>query len=194
MEIKAGKSKHGSFIMWDSLDKRWNQKGFTLPELLVTICLTSFLLSFFLTCFFTISDSYKHYSAMLELQDNLLSAVELLTTDIAGSTAVIECAADGCTLQQENCIYYSLGKDQQYQEHFYRLEGKILYRRESMQKNRQPMANFLDTLEFRYLDQNGVPTEQCEDVRAIQFLVSGSYLGQRMKLEQIVRLAGALYV
>lgn len=188
------KSKHGSFIMRDSCDKLRDQNGFTLSELLVTICLTSFLLSFFLTCFLTISDSYKHYSAMLELQDNLLSAVELLTTDIASSTAVIACATDACTLQQESCIYYSLGKDQQYQEHFYALEGKILYRRENIQKSRQPMANFIETLEFRYLDQNGAPTEQCENVRAIQFFVSGRYLEQRMKMEQIVRLAGALYV
>ena len=31
-------------------------------------------------------------------------------------------------------------------EHLYPLEGKILYRKESTQWNRQPMANFIETL------------------------------------------------
>ena len=115
----------------------------------MVICITSMLLSFFLQCFFTVSEQHKQRSAMLELQDNLSLAIELLTRDIARSTSVLDCHAQQLTLQQENIISYSLGTDRQAQEHLYALEGKILYRQESTQGNRQPMANFIDTITFQ---------------------------------------------
>ncbi len=180
--------------MWENRSIVCNKNGFTLPELLVTICLTSVLLSCFLTCFFIISDLHRNRSAMLELQDNLFLAIELLSEDIAKSTAVIDCANETLTLQQGEVIYYSLGQDQQFREHFYFLEGKVLYRRESMQKNRQPMANFIDTLEFYYLDQNGRTTENSEEVNAIHIFLTGKWMDRTIQIDQIIRLAGTLYL
>ena len=178
----------------ECMQKRNRQAGFTLPELLVVLTLTALLLSFFLQCFFTVSAQHRQRSALLELQDNLLSAMEFLTEDITKSTGVHACREDQLALQQAQCVYYDLGDDQQGQEHFYDLEGKILYRREDTQQYRQPMANFIDTLTFVYLDEQGTPTTQPEAVRAVQIRLTGCWNGRTLVQEQIVRLAGVVYL
>lgn len=188
------KIRYGSFIMRAKQHRGISQRGFTLPEMLVVICITSMLLSFFLQCFFTVSEQHKQRSAMLELQDNLSLAIELLTRDIARSTSVLDCHAQQLTLQQENIISYSLGTDRQAQEHLYALEGKILYRQESTQGNRQPMANFIDTITFQYLDQRGFPVKDADLVQAVYVKISGQWQGKTIQQEQIVRLAGTAYL
>jgi type II secretory pathway component PulJ len=177
-------------------DKRYRRYkgGFTIPELLVAICLTAMLLSFFLQCFFTVSAQYRERSALLELQDNLMLAAELLTADIGKSAEVLECDPEKLTLQQTKVVEYSLGRDQQAEEHFYELEGNILYRRENNQQTRQPMANFIKTLTFSYLDQYGRHTALPEEVRAVYLCVTGEWNGRELCTKRLIRLAGAMYL
>ncbi len=158
------------------------------------MCLLAFLLPFLFRCFFSIAEQQKQRAALLELEDNLLLAVEYLSGDIAGSTAVLECGETLLTLQQKRIIYYDLGKDQQAAEHFYPLEGNILYRRESSQWNRQPMANFIDTLTFFYLDEAGQITQEAASVRAVGFCIDGKWQGQQLQYKQVVNLAGNEYI
>lgn len=189
--------------MWDrksnvweqrkQVQKRWKQ-GFTLPELLVVLILTALLLSFFLPCFFTLAEEHRQRMALLELEDNLLIAMEFLTADIAKSTAVLDCQEHQLVLQQEHTIYYNLGEDQQAQEHVYDLQGNILYRREKTQYNRQPMANFLKTLSLEYLDDDGKPTRDPESVQAVHVTVIGCWKDRQIQKEQIVRLIGDTYL
>ncbi len=169
-------------------------RGFTLPEMLVVICLTALLLSFFLQCFFQISNQHKQRSALLELQDNLLLAEELLMKDIEKSTAVLACDPETLALQQAIPIYYSLGTDQQADEHFYDLQGNIFYRRTQEQGKRQPMANFIDEMTISYLDQYGQPTTVPKEVRAVHVLLTGSWNDRQLRREQVIRLAGAMYL
>ncbi len=173
--------------------KRYN-KGFTIPELLVTLCLTAILLSFFMQCFFTVSAQHRERSALLELQDNLMLASELLAEDIAKSTAVLHCDPAMLSLQQKRVVEYSLGYDQQAEEHFYELEGNILYRRENNQQARQPMANFIHTLTFSYLNRYGEHTDLPEEVEAVYLCITGQWNGREICTEQVIRLAGAIYV
>jgi prepilin-type N-terminal cleavage/methylation domain-containing protein len=180
-------------IRW--LPQKWRDtRGFTLPEVLVVLCLLSILLPFLLRCFFTIAEQQKQRTALGELEDNLLIAAETLTGDIAGSTAVLSCEENQLVLQKKTVIYYTLGTDEQAKEHFYPLEGKILYRRESSQWNRQPMANFLETLTFFYLDDQGQPTLEAAAVRAVGFCITGLWQEQRLERTQIIRLAGNDYL
>ena len=171
-----------------------NEAGFTLAELLVTLCLTALLLSFFLQCFFMATGQNQQQMARQELETNLLLAMETITKDIARSHSVQDCQKEQLTLKQDKMICYSLGEDQQAEEHFYPLEGKILYRRESTQYNRQPMANFISEMEFTYLDPDGLPTEQAENVRAVQVALSVTWNGQQIWQQQIICLAGTDYL
>lgn len=170
------------------------EEGFTIPELLVALCLTAMLLSFFMQCFFTVSAQHRERSALLELEDNLMLASEMLAEDIGKSTAVLECNSEKISLQQKRVVEYSLGRDQQAEEHFYGLEGNILYRRENNQQARQPMANFINTLTFSYLDRYGHHTAIPEEVEAVYLCITGEWNGREICTRQVIRLAGAIYV
>lgn len=170
------------------------RQGFTLSEVLVTICLMTLLLPFLFHCFFTMSEQQLQRAALLELEDNLLLAVEYLTMDIACSTAVLDCQEEGLSLQQNQIIYYDLGADLQADEHIYPLEGKILYRRESSQWNRRPMANFINSLTFSYWDEAGNLTQEAASVKAIGFCVIGTWQNQQLQYKQVVNLAGKEYI
>ncbi len=172
------------------------QCGFTLPEVLVVICLTSLLLSFFLQCFFTVSNQHKQRTALLELTDNMMLAMELMHEDISKSLKVQACMSDQLVLCQgkDLTVYYSLGEDQQADEHFYDLKGNVFYRRWHAQENRQPMANFIDELTFSYLDQYGQLTTVPNEVCAVHVKVTGNWKERQLKQEQIIRLAGTVYL
>ena len=169
-------------------------QGFTLPEVLVALCLLAMLLPVLLRCFGTMAEQQRQRAALLELEDNLLLAVEILMGEIAGSTAVLDCAENCLVLQQDSVIYYDLGDDQQLKEHLYPLEGKILYRREDSQIARQPMANFVETLTFFYLDGAGQPTDEAALARAVGFSLTGAWQETQLQYRQVIRLAGEAYL
>lgn len=175
-------------------DKKHAISGFTLPELLVVLFLLSLLLSFLLRCFFTIENQHRQHLALLELEDNLTLAITDMAEDISKSTVVLNCEEEQLTLQQNKIIYYTLGVDQQEAEHLYPLEGKILYRRESSQWNRQPMANFITAMHFSYFDASGQHTTDCLSVRTVMLCVEGCFQGNRIQQKQVVQLAGENYI
>ena len=174
------------------------QGGFTLPELLVVLCLIAVLLPFFTKCFLFAADQQKNRIAIEELQDNLMIAMEVISRDISRSSEVTAWSSDTITLrnafQSEKTVTYSTGKDEQAKEHFYLLEGKILYCLESTQKTRQPMANFIDTLTISCLDCNGMPAKETEQICAVHLTITGTWKDRTLKQEQIVRLAGSAYI
>ena len=176
--------------------KLWiNQHGFTLPEILVVLVLTTIVLTSGMQYGTTMAMQHTKRTALLELQDNLTISAELLEQDISRSTQVLECDSGELNLQQTGrTVHYSTGNDQQAQEHSYLLEGKILYRRESTQYNRQPMANFLDTVVFTYLDRNGNVTTDPQQVRTVAFTLIGTMDGHCIREQRYVMLAGEAYV
>lgn len=172
--------------------------GFTLPELLVVICLIAVLLPSLTQCFLFASEQHKNRIAIEELQDNLMIAMEVISRDISRSSEVITWSSDTITLQNAfqngKTVTYSTGKDEQAKEHFYLLEGKILYRLESTQKVRQPMANFIDTLTISCLDCNGMPAKEADQICAVHLTITGTWKDRTLKQEQIIRLAGSAYI
>lgn len=90
--------------------------------------------------------------------------------------------------QPRTGIQYTLGIDQQATEHLYPLEGKILYRKENIQWNRQPMANFIETFTISYLDKYGQLTEEPTAVCAVGIHLTGCWQNGRIEKQQIVRL------
>ena len=170
------------------------KQGFTLPELLVVLFLLSLLSSFLLRCFAAVAGQQEQQLALLELENNLAIAQSWLGDDIAKSSAVLDCAAEQLTLQQDQLVSYTLGTDQQITEHLYPLEGKILYRKESTQWNRQPMANFIETLTIFYYDAQGQPTVDSTAVCAVGVQLTGCWREQQITKRQVVQLMGDGYL
>ncbi len=171
------------------------QAGFTLAELLVVLIVTGLLSSFFLSCFFTSVGQYRQRSARLELEENLTLASSFLTEEIAKSLAVRSCNHFRLELQQDVVVHLTLEEDPQKEEHYYRqIEGKNLYRREDTERNKQPMANFIRSLRAYYLDENGLETEEPEEVRAVMFVLTGRWQDALLERRGVVRLAGAEYL
>lgn len=171
-----------------------NKKGFTLVEMLVVIILLSILSGFFLQCFTFMVEQYHHRIALLELEENLSIAMDLIVKDLSESVGVSNCEANSLTLQTlDKKIYYTLGTDQQADEHFYDLKGKILYRRENTQINRQPMANFISRFTAVYYDASGNCTEDISQVRVVAVALEGQWNETVITQKRIVRLKDAYY-
>lgn len=168
--------------------------GFTLVEVLVTICLLSLLFGFFLQCFVFVMEQYRCRIALLELEENISIAIDLLETDLSQTIGVSACNHDSLTIQQmDGMIYYTLGTDTQSKDHFYDLTGKILYRRESTQWNRQPMANFISSFRVIYYDEDANPTEQASLVKSIEIQLEGIWNHTVIRRSQIIRLKDSHY-
>lgn len=170
------------------------KQGFTLPELLIVLLLLSLLSSLLLRCFMTVSTQQEQQLALLELEDNLAIAQAWFRDDITQSSAVLDCAAEQLTLRQKQIVSYTLGNDQQKTEHLYPLEGKILYRKESTQWNRQPMANFIETLTISYYNAQGNPTTEPVAVCAVGVQLTGCWRDRQITKQQIVKLQGDGYL
>lgn len=176
-------------------NKLTNHAGFTLTEMLVVICLFALLSGFFLNCFVFAMEQYQYCIALMELEDNLNNAMDWLATDLAESIAVSDCSESGLTLQTaEGKIYYTLGTDTQAKEHFYDLTGKIFYRRENTQKNRQPMANFISCFRVTYYDEMGNLTESATSVTTVEILLEGTWRDTVISQRQIARLNDSDYL
>ena len=156
--------------------KLYSQRGMTVAEVLVVICLLAVLSRFFLQCFVFVQDQYRHRIALLELEDNISISLEWLERDLLASIGVSSCSQDSLTLAMpDGMVYYTVGTDTQAKEHFYELKGKILYRRESTQKNRQPLTNFISRFYVTYYDKLGNKTTDVAKVCAVQIVVEGTW-------------------
>lgn len=176
-------------------DKLHSTAGFTLTELLVVICLLGLLSGFFLQCFVFVMEQYRNRIALLELEDNLCMAMDFLAADFEKTVAVSGCNGSSLTLQtNDGKIYYTVGTDTQAKEHFYDLEGKIFYRRENTQKNRQPMANFISNFSVVYYDETGTPTETDSTVETVEILLEGTWNDTVIQQRQFARLKDSDYL
>jgi hypothetical protein len=176
-------------------NKLVSMAGFTLTEVLVGLCLFALLSGFFLHCFVFAMNQYHHSIALMELEDNLGNAMDWLSADLADTIAVLECKADGLSLQTaEKKIYYTTGTDTQAKEHFYDLTGKIFYRREHTQKNRQPMANFITGFYITYYDEKGTLTSYAANVKMVEILLEGTWNDTVLSKRLAVRLSGSDYL
>ena len=176
-------------------NKLMNHAGFTLAEMLVVLCLFALLSGFFLNCFVFAIEQYQHSIALMELEDNLCNAMDWLALDLAETVVISDCSESSLTLQTaDGKIYYTLGTDTQAKEHFYDLTGKIFYRRENTQKNRQPMANFISRFRVTYYDEQGNLTEHAASVKMVEILLEGTWNDTVIAQKQTVRLKDSDYL
>lgn len=169
--------------------------GFTFTELLVVLCLFALLSGFFLNCFVFAMEQYRNSIALMELEDNLCISMDCIASDLRETTAVLNCSTDSLNLQTVDCkVYYTRGTDTQAKEHFYDLTGKILYRRENTQINRQPMANFISDVCVNYYDELGNPTEQASNVKIVEILLEGTWNETVISKALAVRLNDSDYL
>lgn len=174
--------------------KIFSKKGFTLAEMLVVLILLCTLSGFFLQSFTFVMEQYQHRLALLELEENLSISMEYIAKDLSESIGVVACKSDSLKLQTlDGKVDYTLGTDQQADEHFYDLKGKILYRRENTQQNRQPMANYISCFRIVYYDENGNYTEESSQVCAVEILLEGQWKETVITQKRIARLKDSYY-
>lgn len=175
-------------------DKVKNNSGFTLIELLVTLCLLSVLSGFMLQCFTFVMEQYRNRMDLLELEENLSISLDVIATDMADCIGVSGCNTENLTVRKtDKTVYYSTGTDEQSKEHFYNLTGKILYRKENILGNRQPMANFLFPLCITYYDSTGTITTDDTKVHLVAVEVKGEWKDTIIKQQQIFKIADSQY-
>ncbi len=175
-------------------NKKGSHAGFTLTEMLVVLCLVAVLSGFFLQCFIFVMEQYQSRMALLELDDNLSIAMDYIAMDLADCIGVSGCSTDSLTiLHPDGAIYYTTGTDPQEKAHFYDLKGKILYRRENTQRNRQPMANFVSRLCVNYYDRAGIRTADAASVYIIEVELEGIWNETTVKQRQIARIQDSRY-
>lgn len=168
--------------------------GFTLAEMLVVLCLTAILSGFLIQCFVFVMDQYRNRIALMELEENLSISMDFIAKDLADCTGVFECNADSLTVVKEDgVVYYTTGTDTQAKAHFYDLTGKILYRREHTQWNRQPMANFVSRLCVNYYDSTGVCTTDDKSVYLVEVELEGVWNDTVIVQRQIARIQDSKY-
>jgi type IV pilus assembly protein PilW len=174
-----------------------NQKGFTLPELLVVVAIGGFIMAAVMTYFTSANRVYLAQDDVTEMQQNARAAMEMLVHDIhmagynpnsATGTGIATATAgrlgfaqdlngDGDTDDPDEKITYGFkGTDDA------NVDGKVdsgiapLGRYNGTINGTgqpDPVANNFQAIEFRYLDHNGNPTGDVTKVRSIQisFLV-----------------------
>ncbi len=181
--------------IWNRMrNKTKNNDGFTLAELLVVLCLMAVLSGFFVQCFVFVMDQYRDRIALLELEENLSISMDLIAKDLADCIGVSGCSSDSLTLlKSDGAVYYTTGTDTQAKDHFYDLKGKILYRRENTQRNRQPMANFVSRLCIHYYDSTGASTVDDTRVYLVEVELEGIWNNTSIVQRQIARIQDSQY-
>lgn len=168
--------------------------GFTMAEMLVVLCLLALLSGFFLQCYVFVMEQYRHRIALMELEENLTIAMDLIAADFAEAIGVADCSVDSLSiLKSDGTVYYTTGTDTQAKEHFYDLTGKILYRRENTQWNRQPMANFISGFCVSYYNQVGEYTAHSSDVSAVEVKLEGTWNDTVITQRHIAELKDSYY-
>lgn len=169
--------------------------GFTLAEVLVVMLLLSILSGFFLQCFTFVMEQYRYRIALLELEENLSISMDLIAKDLSDAIGVTDCNSGSLTLQmRDKKVYYTIGTDQQADEHFYDLKGKILYRRENTQRNRQPMLNYISRFTVTYYDEEGNCATDSDRVSTVAVELEGTWNETVLTQKRIVRLKDSNYL
>lgn len=173
-----------------------NHRGFTLVELLVTLAISGIIMTGVYTAFKSQNDSYQAQDQVVEMQQNIRAALELLTQEIraagydrtrtSGSgivTATVDrlgftqdLNADGTISGDESVTYgFSLAEDGD-------ADGVADSGSAPLGRNSgtatgvggsgfQSIAENFQAIEFRYLDSDGNVTATIGDIRTIQVSV-----------------------
>ncbi|WP_169737351.1 PilW family protein [Desulfobulbus elongatus] len=178
-----------SFAMMNrtDMDRLRQQKGFTLVELMIAMLVGGVVMAAVMTSFLSQHETYLAQDEVVEMQQNARVAMDMLTRDIRtigydpggdlgaelttlgiqgdGTASILTFTRDDGTGVLET-IEYSLfdayvttGRN----------DGKVDdLAREEDGGGRQVVAENISQLEFRYLDEDGDPTNTLSGVRAIQ--------------------------
>ncbi len=177
-----------------STDKLRKQGGFTLVELLIAMAVGGVVMAAVMTSFMSQHETYLAQDEVVEMQQNTRVALDMLSRDIRsigydpvrlgagltttgihddnGTAATLAFTRDDGTGKLET-IEYSL-IDAFASASPPRNDGRVddLAREETKagkpSSGRQPVAENVSLLEFRYLDASGYPTSKTNNVHAIQ--------------------------
>jgi type IV pilus assembly protein PilW len=156
--------------------------GFTLVELMLAMAVGGIVMGAVMTSFLSQHRSYLVQDEVVEMQQNARVALELLTRDIrsagydpnnlgaditvAGGNNLVFTRDDGAgALEAINYTlvdaYVTEGRNDGVVDDLGRDEGGGL----------QPVAENIEQLEFRYLDEDGNVTANLADIRALQISI-----------------------
>lgn len=161
-----------------------NERGMTLIETIVTLALTSLLCALIFQVYFSFQWQYNSIIAQNEARENLALGLEQISHDVLNSQGVALCLPNQLFLQEG--IFYTLRDDPQFKQHLYhQLPDQVLYRRLTGKTN-QPMANFVQKMQFYYFDADGQETLQASEVAAVEICLQSKYGSSVMNYRQIL--------
>ena len=176
---------------------RLGHSGFTLIELLITVAISGIIMTGVYTAFKSQNDSYQAQDQVVEMQQNIRAALELLTQEIrtagydrtrtAGSgivTATVDrlgftqdLNADGDTTDTDEAVTYGFSLAEDGDADGVADSGGAPLGRNSGTATGvggsgfQSIAENFHAIEFRYLDSDGNVTATIGDIRSIQVSV-----------------------
>lgn len=178
------------------------QKGFTLIELMISMAVGGIVMAAVMTSFFSQHETYLAQDEVVEMQQNARIAMDMLAHDIrtigydpdnrgaALTTSGIDANGTASTLTFTRddetggleTIEYSL-YDAFASTTPPKNDGNVddlalkITDKSGVSGGRQPIAENINQLEFRYLDEDGNPTSTLTKVRSIQIsmLVQSSH-------------------
>lgn len=171
-----------------------NHRGFTLVELLVALAISGIIMTGVYTAFKSQQDSYLVQTQVVEMQQNIRAAAELLAQDIrsagydrtktAGAgivTATVDrlgftrdLNADGDTLDTDEAVTYGFSLVDDGDADGIADSGSAPLGRNSGTATGvggggfQAIADSFQAIEFRYLDGDGNVTATISDIRSLQ--------------------------
>lgn len=171
-----------------------NHRGFTLVELLVALAISGIIMTGVYTAFKSQQDSYLVQTQVVEMQQNIRAAAELLAQDIrsagydrtktAGAgivTATVDrlgftrdLNADGDTLDTDEAVTYGFSLVDDGDADGIADSGSAPLGRNSGTATGvggggfQAIADSFQAIEFRYLDGDGNVTATIGDIRSLQ--------------------------
>lgn len=170
--------------MWKSVmsDRHKAAGGFTLVELMISMAVGAIVMAAVMTAFMSQHKSYLAQDDVVEMQQNVRVAMDMLTREIrlaghdplaTADAKILEALPDRLSFTMDfngNGTLKDGGGDFEANEKVaYRLNANnTLGRTTGDGVIPQPVAENISRLEFRYLDENGIATGTLNDIRSIQ--------------------------
>jgi len=167
-----------------------NQHGFTLIELLITLAVSGILMAGVYTAFKSQQDAYLAQDQVAEMQQNIRAGLDIMIRDIrmagydpdqTGNYGIVDdppLSADRIVFTLDNPD--SPGDELELSYDLFPSVGVISLGRSSNGGLRSAIAENIESLEFRYLDRDGVETADVNAMRAVEItMVARSRLPDR---------------
>jgi len=149
--------------------------GFTIVELMISLLIGGIVMAGVISAFLSQHKSYLVQDDSVFMQENLRSAVEIMTRDLRMIGYDPDGLGAGITAATVNSITFTRGDDAGGLETItYSLydafgDGDMDLGRTDTVNGQQPVAENIDALNFVYLDGSGAVTAILADIRAVQF-------------------------